>query len=163
MHSGLGRKGDYSVRAVLDLATHWKQGRRKAREIARSMDIPEAYVGQILARLVREDLLVAVAGPDGGYELARRPDEATLREVVEDSDGKIGLDECVLRGGPCDWDAVCPIHVPWSRAQGAFVEQLHAATFADLAAADAAIEAGTYEVPIDTPEHSDSTERRGRR
>jgi Rrf2 family protein len=127
------------------------------------MDIPEAYVGQILARLVREDLLVAVAGPDGGYELARRPDEVTLLEVVEASDGKIGLDECVLRGGPCDWDAVCPIHVPWSRAQRAFVEQLHAATFADLAAADAAIEAGTYEVPIDTPTHPDNTERRGRR
>ena len=103
MRAVLGRKGDYSVRAVLDLASHTEQGRRKAREIATTMDIPERYLGQILANLVREGLLVAVAGPDGGYELAREPEEITLLEVVEASEGSIGLDECVLKGGLCDW------------------------------------------------------------
>ncbi|MHC4067293.1 MAG: RrF2 family transcriptional regulator, partial [Planctomycetota bacterium] len=69
MRVALGRKADYSVRAVLDLASHFGRGRRKAREIATVMDIPERYLGQILADLVRADLLSAVAGPDGGYSL----------------------------------------------------------------------------------------------
>lgn len=163
MRAVLSRKGDYSVRAVLDLASHTEQGRRKAREIATTMDIPERYLGQILANLVREGLLVAVAGPDGGYALAREPEEITLLEVVEASEGSIGLDECVLKGGLCDWESVCPVHVAWSRAQAAFANELRVATFADFASIDAAIAAGTYETPLDAPEHVAGTERRGRR
>lgn len=163
MRAVLGRKGDYSVRAVLDLASSRAQMRRKAREIATSMDIPERYLGQILANLVREGVLVAVAGPGGGYELARPPEEISLLEVVEASEGPIGLDECVLKGGLCDWASVCPVHVAWSRAQNAFVAELRAATFADLAAIDAAIAEGAYETPLDAPAHPTTTERRGRR
>src|SRR5690606_33444564 len=96
----LGRKGDYTVRAVLNLARHYGAGRRKSREIAAEMDIPERYLPQILANLVRHGLLVAVAGPDGGYALARDPGDITLFEVVEVAEGPIALESCVLRGGP---------------------------------------------------------------
>lgn len=40
----LGRKGDYAVRAMLDLAKHEQSGRRKTREIAEAMAIPMTYV-----------------------------------------------------------------------------------------------------------------------
>jgi DNA-binding IscR family transcriptional regulator len=40
MQIALGHKGDYAVRAVLDLAQHYGHGRRKAREIAKAMRIP---------------------------------------------------------------------------------------------------------------------------
>lgn len=49
MQIALGRKGDYSVRAMIDLARHYGDGRRKARQIARTMDIPERYLPQLLA------------------------------------------------------------------------------------------------------------------
>src|SRR3990172_10072995 len=68
MQIALGRKGDYAVRAVLELARHYGAGRRKAREIAAEMDIPHRYLQQILNTFVRSDLLTAAAGPDGGYE-----------------------------------------------------------------------------------------------
>ena len=163
MRVALKRKGDYSVRAVLDLATHWQRGRRKAREIATTMDVPERYLGQILANLVHHGFLVAVAGPGGGYVLSRRPDEVSLLDVVEAAEGPVQLDECVLKGGPCDWVGTCAMHEAWSRAQAAFVTQLRETTFSDLAAIDAAIEAGSYEAPADTPEHALKTDRRGRR
>ncbi len=138
----LGRRGDYSVRAVLDLARHWGRERRKARQIAETMDIPERYLTQLLANLVRHELLVAVAGPDGGYSLARPPSEISLLEVVEAAEGPIGLDECVLSGGPCDWIGECPVHDDWSEAQKALQERLDAADFAQLADRDASIEKG---------------------
>ncbi len=72
MKIALGKKGDYSVRAVLDLAKHYRKGRRKTHQIARSMRIPDAYLARVLADLVRSGLISATAGPDGGYEL-RRP------------------------------------------------------------------------------------------
>ncbi len=160
MQAAMGRKGDYSVRAVLDIARTAGAGRRKAREIAASMEIPDRYLTQILAHLVSEGLLNAVAGPDGGYSLARSPETITLLDVVEAAEGPILLDQCVLRGGPCEWEEVCPVHTPWVRAQNALIAELSKTTFADLAGFAADIEAGTYEVPEDTLPHP-KTIRRG--
>lgn len=159
MQASLGRKGDYSVRAVLDLARRHDQ-RRKAREIAGEMDIPHRYLTQILANLVQHGLLTAVAGPSGGYILARPPTDITLLEVVEAAEGPIKLEHCVLRGGPCEWEESCPIHIPWARAQNALAAQLAGTTFADLARDAQELEAGTYELPADTPPHPVATPRR---
>ncbi|MEE9228211.1 MAG: Rrf2 family transcriptional regulator [Acidimicrobiia bacterium] len=159
MKVALGRKGDYSVRAVLDIAKNRGAGRRKAREIAASMEIPDRYLTQILAHLVSEGLLNAVAGPDGGYSLARSPEAITLLEVVEAAEGRILLDECVLRGGPCEWDEVCPVHTPWVRAQNALVAELSKTTLADLVGVAAEIDAGAFELPDDTPLHAVRTPR----
>ena len=163
MQVALGRKGDYSVRAVLDLARVSDKQRRKAREIATEMDIPQPYVNQILADLVREKILTAVAGPDGGYALAKSPAQLSLLEVVEAAEGPIQLDRCVLRGGPCTWTDVCPVHVAWTRAQGALIEELRSTTFAELSAAEEEIEGGTFEAPTDAPGHPTPTERKGTR
>ena len=154
MQAVLGRKGDYSVRAVLYLARYAGMGRKKAREIAADVEIPDRYVSQILANLVRQQMLAAVAGPDGGYSLAKTPGETTLLEVVEAAEGPIALDECVLRGGACDWQDVCPIHVAWSRAQRALIGELETTTFGELANIDAAITEGTYEPPAESPPHT---------
>jgi Rrf2 family protein len=159
----LGRKGDYAVRAVLDLARHHGCGRRKAREIASEMDVPARYLPQILADLVRGGLLSAVAGPEGGYALAREPAFVTLLEVVEAAEGSIVLDECVLRGGPCDWTNACPLHGAWSRAQSALSEELRNTTFDELASVDARIEGGAYALPDGPPAHRRPTPRRGLR
>ncbi len=136
MNIGLGRRGDYAVRAVFALAAAYGTGRRKAREIAELMTIPERYLPQILAPLVRQGVLTAVAGPDGGYELARPPGEVTLLEVVETAEGSVSSDHCVLRGGPCDRANGCAMHDPWRRAQSAFSNQLAATTFEDLRLSD---------------------------
>ena len=66
MKIALGKKGNYSVRAVLDLARHYGRGRRKTQEIATSMEIPEKYLARILADLVRCDLLTAHRGGTTG-------------------------------------------------------------------------------------------------
>jgi len=158
MQASLGRKGDYSVRAVLDLARA-NGDRRKAREIASEMDIPHRYLTQILANLVQHGLLDAVAGPTGGYTLARPPAQISLLEVVEAAEGPIALDVCVLRGGPCSWEDSCPAHIPWARAQNAMAEQLAATSFADLVGIDDELAAGTHVIPPDTPPHQISTPR----
>lgn len=163
MQAVLSRKGDYSVRAMLHLAAGEPGGRQKAQRVAAAMEIPHRYAPQILAGLVAAGMLRATAGPDGGYELARPPDDITLLEVVEAVEGPILLERCVLRGGPCEWSEACPIHETWSRAQRAFIAELATTTFGDLAAIAAALAAGTYTRPDDAPGHRLPTSRGGRR
>ncbi len=119
---------------MLELTRRRGLGRRKAREIAEATAIPVNYVAQILSNLVRNDLLLAVAGRDGGYELARPPQEISLLEVVNAAEKEFSLRDCVLRGSACSAGGVCAVHQSWLEAQEAFSERLAATTFAMLAA-----------------------------
>ncbi len=82
--------------------------------------------------------------------------------MVEAAEGPVTLDRCVLRGGPCGWTDICPVHMVWSQAQQALVDELARVTFAELAQLDAAIEAGTLRLPSGI-EHPEPTRRLGTR
>jgi len=134
MQITLGKRGDYAVRAVLDLAQHYGGGLRKTREIANAMHIPPAYLPQILADLVRAGLLDATAGRDGGYRLARSPQAISLLEVVEAAEGPVDMvKECLLRDIPCGREGFCVAHDTWIGAQRALARKLQATSFRQLA------------------------------
>ena len=161
MHVNLGRRGDHAIRASIDLARHWDSGPRKAREIATSMDVPPESVKQVLANLVAHGILTSTAGPSGGYRLAQSPAAVTLLNIIEAVEGPFVLDQCVLRGGPCDWTEACPIHDTWSDAQRLFADSLAATNLADLAHIDHNIESGTHTWTESI--HLNPTRRRGTR
>lgn len=148
MRLELGRRADYAIRAAVDLAIHHDDGKlRKARAISEEMSIPISYVPQILAELVRAELAVSTAGRDGGYALAREPGRITLLEVVRSVEGEVISTSCVLRSGPCRWDDICAVHVPWAEAQYALLDSLDGTSLAGLVAIDLALRDGTYEPP----------------
>jgi Rrf2 family protein len=134
----LGKRGDYSVRAVLDLARHYGAGRRKAHQIAAAMRMPRTYVSRILADLVHSGLLTAVAGQDGGYELSRPPSKISLLDVIQAAEGKLEPRECVLQGIPCGGKRTCSVHDAWSRAQEAMAQRLRRTTFAEIVRGESA-------------------------
>ena len=132
MKIGLGKKGDYSVRVVLDLSRNYRGGRRKAQEIATAMAIPKKSVLRILANLVRSGLIQATAGRNGGYELALPPSKICILDVVEAAEGSIELSQCVLRGIPCESAGTCAVHEYWSDAQNAMMSRLRSTSFAQI-------------------------------
>ena len=140
MQTTLGSKGDYSVRAVLDLARAHGSSRRKAREISDRMGIPPKYLPQVLGDLIRAGLVESVAGPGGGYSLARSPAEVSLLEVVEAAEGPVRNTKCLLRGGPCHWQDKCSMHDAWANAQEKLVGELRRTTFDSLVEQDIAME-----------------------
>lgn len=139
MHFKLGKRADYAVRAMLVLAHPGRPGRSKAREIAEEMAIPETFVPQILAELVRAGLASSHAGPDGGYALARPASEISLLDAVQAVEPHVRSTECILRGGPCRWEDRCAVHEPWARGQDALLDELAATSFAELAHTDEAL------------------------
>ena len=143
MDLALTRRGDYAVRAALCLARWGGEGRYvKIREVARRMALPASYTPRVLRLLAEAGLAEARAGRDGGYRLTRPPGEVALLEVVEAAEGAFTLERCILRGGPCHWEQACAVHAAWSAAVQACRDSLARTTLADLAAADARIEAG---------------------
>jgi Rrf2 family transcriptional regulator, iron-sulfur cluster assembly transcription factor len=140
----LGRRADYAIRATLDLAQHLDR-LRKSREIGEAMNIPVSYLPQILAQLVRVGIATSTAGPNGGYGLARDPAAISLLDVIEAVDGEVAATACVLRGGPCRWEDMCAVHLPWAQAQRALTGELAGTSFTEVVALDAALAAGELE------------------
>jgi Rrf2 family iron-sulfur cluster assembly transcriptional regulator len=115
------------------------------------MDIPERYLPQLLAPFVRDGLVTATAGPDGGYALAVAPGSISLLDVIERAEGPLESPVCVLQGGPCDWEQICPVHDSWVRGRVALARELEATSFAELARADEAIQRGDTPQPRTAP------------
>lgn len=66
-------KGRYALRVMVDLAEHQAAGRIPLKEIAARQGISEKYLENILATLVRANMLSwACAARAGGYVLTRR-------------------------------------------------------------------------------------------
>lgn len=160
MRISLTNAGDYAVRAMLDIARH-SPALRTNREISAAMDLPDKFLSQILATLVRERLLDSTSGPAGGYALARPPSQISVLDVIERVQGAVTVDECMLGGGACDWTQICPFHETWVDAKTAFRDRLGSTCFDELVAIDAAIRAGTYRVPGNAPAHPAIPPRRG--
>ena len=160
MQLSLTNKADYAIRAVLDIARHHPELRTNA-EMTEAMDLPSKFLSQILATLVRQELLESSAGPAGGYSLARPSAEISLLEIIEVIEGPITADECALGGGTCDWKTLCPLHETWSHAKGEFTKRLATLTFEDLALIDEAIRAGIYQPPEGAPPHPETPTRTG--
>lgn len=72
----------YAIEAVLDIAYHSGAEPVQSREITRRQGIPQRYLEQALQHLVRDDILIGVRGPRGGYRLAKERRRITIGDIV---------------------------------------------------------------------------------
>jgi len=79
----------YAVCGVFDLAYNGQGDPVQIRVISERQSIPARYLEQIFQRLRRARLVQSKRGPGGGYTLARRPAEITLRDIVEAVEGPL--------------------------------------------------------------------------
>lgn len=81
---------DYSCRALLELALHYpSQEPLRVQDIAREQDIPLKYTVQILNQLKRIGLVRSIRGREGGYILAKTPDQIKLGQVIREMGGPL--------------------------------------------------------------------------
>ena len=151
MDMTLSKRGDYVLRSAISLARAFEVGvPRKIREVVDETEVPRTFASQILADLVRAGVASSRAGRNGGYWLARAPEDISVLEVVEAAEGPLHAERCALGEGPCRWEAVCPLHETWSAATAVLRQVLATTTLAEVAARDHSIETGTYPIPADS-------------
>ena len=75
-------KGRYALRVMVDLAEHQAAGRIPLKEIAARQGISEKYLENILATLVRANMLSGMRGKGGGYVLTRPPEQYTVGSIL---------------------------------------------------------------------------------
>ncbi len=125
-------KGDYGIRALVELAQHAGEGPIQSAEIARCQRIPEPYLDQLLTTLRRAGFIRSVRGPQGGHALLRRAEEIRLNEVIEALEGSLSPIAC-LDDGACTKPGTCAQREVWEAVRRATHDILAGVTIADLA------------------------------
>ncbi|MEI8345222.1 MAG: Rrf2 family transcriptional regulator, partial [Candidatus Omnitrophota bacterium] len=87
----LSTRSTYGLRLMIELAVRFGRGPVLLREIARTEDISEKYLSQLVIPLKGKGLLAAFRGAHGGYVLGKSPIEITLKDIVEPLEGDLGL------------------------------------------------------------------------
>ena len=82
-------KSDYAVRALLELAQAGDGGPVKGERIAQGQEIPLKFLENILIDLRHAGIVRSQRGAEGGYWLARSPDEIYIGEVIRAVDGPL--------------------------------------------------------------------------
>jgi Rrf2 family transcriptional regulator, cysteine metabolism repressor len=85
----LSRTIAYAVHATLQLASGERGVPIPCSRLANDGQMPERFLLQILRSLVTHGLLHSTRGVDGGYYLARAPEQITLRDIVEAFDNPL--------------------------------------------------------------------------
>src|SRR5258708_23088455 len=83
----ISAKGEYAIKALLDLALQRERGLIPIQEIAARQAIPQRYLEQVLLSLKRAGLLTSKRGSTGGYHLPRDPEEITVGAVLRAVEG----------------------------------------------------------------------------
>src|SRR5581483_876777 len=126
-------KGEYAIRAVLDLAIHHGQGLIPIQEVARRQGIPQRYLEQVLLLLKRAGLLDSKRGSTGGYQLARPPAGISVGEVLRAVEGRVTALEVAGSTTGDGRASVADLSPLWGEIAGAVAGVIDRTTFGDLA------------------------------
>ena len=85
----LTRASSYALHAVAYMAQLKSDKPVASHKIAQERGIPERFLLKVLKPLVSARVLLSIKGPNGGYRLARKPDDITMLEILEAVDGPI--------------------------------------------------------------------------
>jgi len=130
----LTTKTRYGTRAMLHLALHYDQGPVSSKEIAADQQLSVRYLERLLSQLLGAGLVRSTRGAQGGYSLARPPEQINLGEILSVLEGDDGLVECVARPELCGRSGICVTQEVWAQMYGACTDLLRSIHLSDLAA-----------------------------
>ena len=139
-------KGDYGVRALVELAHHYGEGPLQSAVIAKRQSIPELYLDQLLTALRRAGFIRSVRGPQGGHALIRDPRDVRLSEAIGALEGSLAPIACLDDQTGCRKATNCSLRPVWQEIEEATLRILDGVTIADLAERERSGSAARYAI-----------------
>lgn len=128
----ISTKGRYALRFMIDLAVN--NGEYIAlKDAAERQGISKKYLEQIVPLLNRSGMLLTNRGYQGGYKLAKAPEDYTVGQILRITEGSLAPVSC-LDGdvNTCERQSNCPTLGLWKGLSKAINDYLDSVTLADL-------------------------------
>lgn len=128
----ISTKGRYALRIMLDLASHIGET-SKLKDIAARQELSEKYIEQIIAVLNKAGYVRSTRGAQGGYQLAKAPQEYSVGMILRLTEGSLAPVECLSENAlPCDRTVTCATVEIYRRIYDAVNQVIDNTTLQDL-------------------------------
>ena len=128
----LSTKSRYGIHAMYDLARCPAGEPQSIKAIAERQHVPEAYLEQLISPLRKSGLVKSVRGAQGGYLLARPPEEITVGAVMRALEGDLNLVDCLSEEDACERACSCATRLVWRRLNDGLIEIVDSITLRDI-------------------------------
>ena len=141
----LSTKGKYGLYAMFYLAQHEGSGPQPLKAVA-EIGVPEDYLEQLLGNLRRAGLVTTVRGAQGGYQLAKAPEDITVGDIIDATEGPLSISECISDEGCCHRSGDCRTRRVWEYLSNSINGLLQSISLRDM------LEQESFGVPTQTKE-----------
>jgi Rrf2 family cysteine metabolism transcriptional repressor len=129
----ISKKCQYALRAVLELASRNQKMPVKTHDIARSQNISLRFTEVILNELKHGGFVESRRGNEGGYVLARSPDDLKIQEIIEYVEGSISISrEDIETERKTKYFGKNAFDDLWKQANDALTDVFRSKTFTDI-------------------------------
>jgi Rrf2 family protein len=133
----ISTKGRYALRLMIDLSQHNDGSFVSLKDAAARQEISVKYLEQIVGLLSKAGLLRSERGPQGGYRLARAPEEYTVGSILRLTEGNLAPVACLEDPeNRCERSGQCATLDFWTGLYAVINDYIDRFTLADLVASE---------------------------
>ena len=127
----ISTKGRYALRVMIDLAVNDKGDYVSLKDISNRQEVSLKYLEQIIAMLNKAGYVKSTRGNNGGYRLAKLPEEYKVGDILRKTEGDLAPIACV-NGEECGKRENCKTFKFWQGLDNVINEYVDSKTLADL-------------------------------
>ena len=131
----ISSKGQYSLKAMVDLAVNGDNELQTISQIAERTSISEPYLEQLLPKLRNAGLVESIRGAQGGYRIAKDLKDITAGDILRAGEGDLIPVECAATSERvCPNEENCVSKYVWKKITDSINQAVDSITLADLKA-----------------------------
>ena len=110
----ISTRGRYALRVMIDIAENQTGKYIALKDIAERQGISKKYLEIIVKDLVAGGMISGVRGKSGGYKLCRKPEEYTVQEILDATEGPLAAVACLAKdAAECPRSSICKTLPMW--------------------------------------------------
>ena len=123
---------DYAIRIVCYLAAQRQM--ISTSELSQELSVPSSYIPKITKKLKQAGIIKACEGIKGGYQIAKQPENISLRDVISCTESTMAISRCLEKEGGCskNYIACCKVHQILLDLQNIYNNRLESVKISDI-------------------------------
>ena len=123
---------DYANRIVCYLAAQRQM--ISTSELSQELSVPSSYIPKITKKLKQAGIIKACEGIKGGYQIAKQPENISLRDVISCTESTMAISRCLEKEGGCSRNYIycCKVHQILLELQNIYNNRLESVKISDI-------------------------------
>lgn len=129
----ISTKGRYALRLMIDIAMHASERPVRVKDISERQEISIKYLEQIISILNKAGFVKSIRGPQGGYQLVKKPADYTVGMILRLTEGSLAPVACLeYEENDCPRQDICATLELWRKLSEAISGVVDTVTLENL-------------------------------